>query len=151
MGNTYARSMLLKRALQTCMFGFAFNAMSRISVPICSPSRSQSVQMNSIFAYRACASMLLATTFLSCESVSQEGLACGIFTNLCDFGLDRGFKKCLGLTRMPLLESITEVLCNDVSSNASEGYGTLSPGIEAEVELVVLHPRNATNSFLASN
>jgi hypothetical protein len=51
---------------------------------------------------------------------------------------------------MPLLESITEVLCNDVSGNACEGHGTLSPGIEAKVELVVLHPSNTPNRFLAT-
>lgn len=69
--DTDALSMLLKRALQTCILGFALNAISRISVPICSPSRSQSVQMNRMDAYLACASMLLATAFLSCERISQ--------------------------------------------------------------------------------
>lgn len=65
--------MLLKRARQTCMFGFALSAMSRISVPICSPSRSQSVQIYKMDAYRACDVILLATAFLSCAMLETIG------------------------------------------------------------------------------
>jgi hypothetical protein len=64
-GFAYALSMLLNRALQTSILGLAFMAMSRISVPICSPSRSQSVQMKSMLHCLACCSMLVATAFLS--------------------------------------------------------------------------------------
>ena len=62
---THALSMLLKRARKTCRFGLILSAMSRTSVPICSPSRSQSVHMNKIEAYLACVSMFFATIFLS--------------------------------------------------------------------------------------
>ena len=73
-------SILLNLALHTCMPGLAFKAISRISVPICSPSRSQSVQMKRTSALRAHASMLLAIAFLSCGVLAStaERFACSI-------------------------------------------------------------------------
>ena len=44
-GATHALSMLLNLALLISNRGFPFLAALRISLPICSPSRSQSVQM----------------------------------------------------------------------------------------------------------
>ena len=60
------RSMLLNLALLTSRLLLTFNAMSRISVPMCSPSLSQSVQMNRPLAYLAWVSMFFAIDFLSC-------------------------------------------------------------------------------------
>jgi hypothetical protein len=50
---------------------------------------------------------------------------------------------------VPLLESIIEVLCNDMPRNACEGYRTLPPGLEAKVELVVFDPLNTADTFLS--
>lgn len=61
---TYALSILLNLALLMSKFGFPFKASVRTSVPICSPSRSQSVQMNRALAQRAWLLMLSAMASL---------------------------------------------------------------------------------------
>lgn len=63
--STHALSMLLKCARLTCNRRFTSRAMLRISAPIFSPSRSQSVHMNRISELRACRLMFSAKTFLS--------------------------------------------------------------------------------------
>lgn len=57
--------MLLNCALLTRIRGLPLKAEDRISPPMCSPSRSQSVQMKSAWLYLACCSMFLAICFLS--------------------------------------------------------------------------------------
>lgn len=50
---------------------------------------------------------------------------------------------------MPFLESIVEVLRNDMSGNACERYRALPPVLEAEIKLVVLDPLDTADTFLS--
>jgi len=69
---TYARSTLLNLARRTWIWRLPFLAASRISPPMCSPSRSQSVQITSTVARLACSSIFLAMFFLSWGSVATQ-------------------------------------------------------------------------------
>lgn len=144
---TYALSMLLKRARKTCRFGLILSAMSRTSVPICSPSRSQSVHMNRMEAYLAWVSMFFATIFLS-WSMLMVDFRILLMTYVCNGRQDRSIEQRCRLTRVPFSESFVEVLSDDVTSHASKCHLTLSPLLKAEVELVVLDPRDARDIFL---
>lgn len=63
---THALSVLLNLARFTSRLRFPNKAWFMTSVPMCSPSRSQSVHMNNAFAYLACSRMFFAMAFLSC-------------------------------------------------------------------------------------
>ena len=67
---TYALSMLLNRALFTSRRPFPFNASVLTSLPMCSPSRSQSVQIKRALAPLAWVSMfdaILLLSFIACK------------------------------------------------------------------------------------
>jgi hypothetical protein len=66
-GKTYALAMLLNLALLTSRFGFCRRASDLTSPPMCSPSRSQSVQMNKARAPLALLKILSEIDFLSCD------------------------------------------------------------------------------------
>jgi len=51
---------------------------------------------------------------------------------------------------MPLLELIVEVLLHNMTCNTGKGHRAITPGIEAEVEFVVLDPLDATDTFLST-
>jgi hypothetical protein len=91
--------------------------------------------------------MFFATIFLSyaLSVITSELLAT---THIGYRRLDRSIKKRHRLTRMPLPEPLTKILSDDVPSNTSKRHGALSPLLEAEVELVVLHPCNTRDIFL---
>lgn len=69
---TYALSTLLNLALLTSRFLFPLKASARTSPPICSPSRSQSVQMNKARACLASSRMLSDIAVLSLKRGSQQ-------------------------------------------------------------------------------
>lgn len=64
---SHARSVLLNLALLVSILGLPLRASCRISAPMPSPSRSQSVHMNSACALRACDLMLSAIGCFSCD------------------------------------------------------------------------------------
>lgn len=66
----YTLSVLLKLALLTSSLSLPSNAARRTSEPMCSPSRSQSVQIKSARESRACCFMLFAIALLSFIPVS---------------------------------------------------------------------------------
>jgi hypothetical protein len=70
LGNTYALSVLLNLARLTSILEFACLAWCRTSEPMCSPSRSQSVQMNRALADRACSLMFSAIPSIFCYVIS---------------------------------------------------------------------------------
>jgi hypothetical protein len=72
----------------------------------------------------------------------------GSSTHLGNGGYNGSCEKVPRLTRVPLLVSLMEVLRNNVAGDAGESDRTLSPLLEAEVELIVLHPPDAANIFL---
>jgi hypothetical protein len=69
--DTYALSVLLNLALFTSIREFPDLAWFRTSEPMCSPSRSQSVQINSALLYLAWLRMFSAIGSLSCGGVSR--------------------------------------------------------------------------------
>lgn len=71
---SHAFSVLLNLALLMTMRAFPSFACLRISVPICSPSRSQSVQIKRALHLRACSWMFFAIATLSCRQVLAWGL-----------------------------------------------------------------------------
>jgi len=144
---TYALSMLLNLALQTSILGLTRRAISRISVPICSPSRSQSVQTKRTEAPRACVSMFRAITFLSYLK-SDFALSIMLWTYISNEGLYRRLKKLRRLARLPFAVPIGEIGAFNMSCHASKGDRTLAPPLEVVVKLVVLYPLDAADIFL---
>lgn len=69
---TYARSVLLNLALLTSIEALPAFACLRTSAPMCSPSRSQSVQINRARLYLAWFRMFSAMGNLSCKDVSEQ-------------------------------------------------------------------------------
>lgn len=67
---TYALSVLLNLALFTSILRLPSSAAVLTSEPMCSPSRSQSVQMNNDLANWACRLMFSAMAFLSGSTVT---------------------------------------------------------------------------------
>lgn len=72
MKTTYALSVLLNLALLTSIRALPRRACFLTSVPICSPSRSQSVQMNRALQYCACFLIFSAMLSLSCQLLVME-------------------------------------------------------------------------------
>lgn len=52
---------------------------------------------------------------------------------------------------MPFLEPFIEILRHNMPSNTGEGHRTLTPLVEAEVELVILDPADTTDVFLQAS
>ena len=116
-----------------------------------SPSRSQSVHMNRIWAPRACDSMLpamiLVLPCVECQSISRSGWIRS-FTCLSNETLYGSLKEICGWAGLPLPVSLGEVLRYNMTRSACERYVALPPLLEAKVELIVLDPLDTANAVL---
>jgi hypothetical protein len=79
---THALSVLLNFARLTSSLRLTIKACFRTSLPICSPSRSQSVQMNKILETRACSCMFFAMLCLSCSIFSPFLIHLPMYTHV---------------------------------------------------------------------
>ncbi len=126
----YARSMLLKCALLISIEGLPFLAAWRISWPMCSPSRSQSVHTKSARADLACRSMFSAMTFLSWWAVSRELIGWTAATAATHFGhnsVDRGLKQPLGRRELPVFVVWAELELGHMAGDTRHGNFAVSP------------------------
>lgn len=133
--------MLLNWALLTWMRGFPFTAEARISPPICSPSRSQSVQMKSALQYLACSSMFFATSFLSCAE-SQRAILIdrrGSGTYICDRGYYRSIEKADWWWMEPVFVFMAKLCAGEMAKDGCHGHLASTPWwAKVELETVVL-------------
>lgn len=97
LGTTYALSVLLNLARLVWILGFPFLAWWRTSLPMCSPSRSQSVQINKPLLYFAWSWIFSAIArfsyTLSGESNEVWSKACEMITYLAHLIQYRSLKK----------------------------------------------------------
>lgn len=137
---TYTRSILLNLALFTSSLLFPFKAAARTSLPICSPSRSQSVQMKSALADRAWASMFLATAFLSYNPCKKVCEARHRHTNVCYTNLYRCIKQS-GWRRMTPVSILRwEFKSSQVSDDTCHRYPTIAPRrAKVKVKFIILY------------
>lgn len=143
--------MLLNLALLTSSRGLIFKAISRISVPMCSPSRSQSVQMKRTWAERACSSMFVAIIFLSwcpLASAGNSAVSTHIF-NIIYYGSIEQLRR---ITCIPVPISLIKLGAFDVPCDASKNDTASSPcPPEIVVKDVILKPRNTAYVLLCDS
>ena len=135
----HLRSELLKRALLMSRYRLPSNAAFLTSDPICSPSRSKSVQMNSALAYWACLEIFSATGFLSCCS-SERPLQFSLdYAYRVDEFTKRGVEQPNGRGRFPFLVCVWERNVSQVTEDAGHGDIAFAPWLpKVEGKVVIL-------------
>lgn len=113
-------------------------ACFRTSLPICSPSRSQSVQINRILEKRACCCMFFAMQFLSCSIFSQWTADSFIHTDSIHCLHDGGIKELSRWTGLPPLVLGLKVKAREMAQHTRHRNRAVAPLLEMEVEFVVL-------------
>ena len=126
---TYALSILLNLALFTSSHLFPFNASVLTSLPMCSPSRSQSVHMKRALAPLAWDSIFLAIGCLSFKYVLDRICPVGGNgeKNLVDSCVDGGIKEALWRRVVPVLDLWTKFSGSKMARYASHDNLTISP------------------------
>jgi hypothetical protein len=122
--------MLLNLALRTSRYGFPLRASALTSPPMCSPSRSQSVQMNRARAPLALLTILVEIDCFSCQSHSVSSMSsCDeVITNVFDFHTNGSVKKCLRRRIVPIsFVLIVELGCCQMSRHAGHEHIASSP------------------------
>lgn len=140
--DTNSRSILLNLALLTLMLLLPFLAKLRTSVPMYSPSRSQSVHINKTFAPRASSWIFFAMIFfcynmvrMYCtEGSTRRMLLYIIFDSL----YDRSFKHGNRITGGPCSILGWKVYFFRVSRHCRHGHLAIVPRIESVREVVIL-------------
>ena len=148
---THALSVLLNFARLTRIRAFPRRASFRTSVPICSPSLSQSVQINRALDRAACSSMFRATAFLSCAGVSGRSDAerHSSVTYMGHRFLYWSLKQSSRRTGCPSPIITFKVEGCQVADNAGHGDRTGAPRVpEVEVKEIVLDIWTSTNRDL---
>ena len=135
---THALSVLLNFALLTSSLRLPMKACFRTSLPICSPSRSQSVQMNKILETRACFCMFFAMLFLSCSIFSPCLIHLPMCTHVVNTIDDWRIEKLSRRTGLPALVLRLEVKAREVAEHARHSHRAITPLLKIEVEFIVL-------------
>jgi hypothetical protein len=125
------------------------NASFRTSLPICSPSRSQSVQMNRILDKRACCCIFFARHFLSCLVISQCINRLLIYTHFLNYVEDGRIKELSGRTGFPAFVLRLEFKASEVAKNTRHRNRAIAPLLEVEFEIVVLNILISCNGTLS--
>lgn len=133
---SYALSILLNLALLTSRRAFPFFAVSRISLPICSPSRSQSVQMHKALQYLACDWMLSAIALLSCDEDQPAQASLSSMPHFVDGCYHRSAEQAIWRRIVPFLEVRGEVHASEMPQDRSHGDLALAP---SRAKVVVKH------------
>jgi len=113
-------------------------ACFRTSLPICSPSRSQSVQMNKILENRACCCMFWAILFLSCSIFSPCLTQLTMCTHVVNTIDDWRIEKLSGRTGFPALILRLKVKAREVTEHARHRHRAIAPLLEIKFEFIVL-------------
>jgi hypothetical protein len=122
-----------------------FLAASRISLPMCSPSRSQSVQMKRASARLAWSSIFLAMFFLSCLPFQcpvqrQVRSRRDDATHIWDNRLHRGVEKTVGRRVIPALILWWELHSSKVPLDSRHSHRTSPPGrTEVKVKHIIFY------------
>ena len=125
------------------------NACFRTSLPMCSPSRSQSVQMNKILENLACCFMFSAMPFLSCPIVSGHPPRQDMCTHVFNSIEDSCIEKLPRRAGSPVLVLRLEFEARKMTENAGHGNRAIAPLLEVEVEFVVLDILVACDGMLS--
>ena len=137
--NPYALSMLLNLARLTSSRALPLSASVLTSPPMCSPSRSQSVQMNNALAPVAWALMLAAIALLSCKIVRVNFNYTKWITNLVDLHINRRIKERFWWIIAPFPMIRIEICVSQMAGYTGHNYIAMSPrSPKVEVKCVVL-------------
>ena len=144
---TYALSVLLNLALLTSIRALPRRACFLTSVPICSPSRSQSVQINRALQYCACflifsAMLNLSCQFLVIETSKEQPERSSYYIHILK---NRHFKQQTRRARCPTFVFFACQMANDTG----HGHFTVAPcSAKVEAEDIVFHVLLAMNIHL---
>lgn len=148
---THALSVLLNLARLTWIRVFPCFAWCRTSVPICSPSLSQSVQMNRALQSLAWSRMFLAIANLSCITVSYGNSMIGRDAYRVHRLMHRGFKQIPRWTGGPAVHLPLEVEVGQMANHTGHGDRAGTPrATKIEVEEVILDILVSTDGYLPS-
>lgn len=131
--------MLLNRARFTSRRGLPFKASALTSPPMCSPSRSQSVQMNRALALLARVAMFVDMGILSYKDSEQNLEPISRVTHLIDHGVHWSSKESFWRRPTPILILRPKRKACQVTRYSSHHNLTVSPRrSEVESKFVVL-------------
>jgi hypothetical protein len=131
--------MALKRARLTMILGLLFRHTVTTSDPICSPSRSQSVQIMTQVARLASLVRLLSMAACFCVKSAQFPLECIRMTHWIDLMDDGHVKEGEGVARAPGVCRVWELPLGKMAKHGGDGeVMMLRTGREAVREVVIL-------------